>query len=139
MPKDGKKYVKPGYLAGNTAYERLREKNISANNEILKALGCKQLASHFGSARPKCTNRKGKKSIDIEYDEDYTPSGGEGDGDDDGDDDSSDSLVHEVYVFVFYWVHNQCLIGIIKILSMSNFYWMKDTLIYLYRLHSILG
>ena len=110
-------------------------KDITENNEIFNALGCKKLASHFSSARPKCTNRKGKKSMDTKCDKDYTPSCGKGD----GDDDSSDSLVHKVYIFVFYWVRNQCLIAIIKILSISNFYWMKETLIYLHLLYSVLG
>ena len=92
MPQKGKNWVKPG-LAANVAYEKQRANRIDENNKRLNALGLKHLAtSLISSAEPKCTNKKGKKVRDTEYDDEYRPS----DGEDDDDDDSCDSLVHEV-------------------------------------------
>ena len=94
MPNNVKKWVKPGFLAANAAYEKQREKTINKNKQRLKALGLKHIPASFNdSLHQKCANTKRKKNLGGTHsDDDYIPSEGEAD----CDDESVDSLEREV-------------------------------------------
>ena len=96
MPKDVKKWVQPGFLAVNLAYEKQREKNINENKQRLEALGLTRFSASFnGPGHSKCKNKKGKTILgDTHSDDNYIPS-------DSGDDESFDSLEHEVLYVCF--------------------------------------
>ena len=84
MPNNVKKWVKPGFLAANVAYEKQREKTINENKQRVKALRLKHISASFNvSLHQKCTNKKGKKKMrDRHSDDDYIPSDAEADYDD---------------------------------------------------------
>mgnify|MGYP000865294708 CR=1 FL=1 len=90
MPNNVKKWVKPGFLAANAAYEKQREKTINKNKQRLKALGLKHIPASFNdSLHQKCANMKRKKNLGGTHsDDDYIPSEGEAD----CDEESVDSL-----------------------------------------------
>ena len=101
MPKRGKNYVKPGFLAANTAYEKQRANRIDENNEKLNALGLKKLAtSLIGSSEGKSKNKTRKNVRYIEYHDSYIPSDSE---DDDDDDYSYDHLEDEVFYICLHY------------------------------------
>ena len=93
MPKDLRKWLKPGSLAAKVSYEKQRENTIRKNKQRLDALGLKQVATSLnGSGNSISTIKKGKKPVDRASDDEYTPSNN---GDDD-DDESYNSLEPEV-------------------------------------------
>lgn len=104
MPRGGKTYVRPGWVAKQaklTEYEKVRNKNIIERDEKCRALGVKQIASTvfgLGQTGRRKSGLGNRKSVEDEDDEDYRPSKcdnglvySDEDTGGDGDDESSDS------------------------------------------------